>query len=1291
MELTSADAGELRKLVEHWFVHPETELEATFGVKGQVDSQTFLEVANRLRAKGYSGVPQEDRLNVCLPDHVRFTLTQIGVIEQYCRDNRMNGKPFVALIKDRTSGTQSNVDLKEYDVRVKARNEIPMAKDDPRVVDLLGKWPAIRKAFRLIRRWTFMGEGIKFDLSMVRSTPRDVRGEFKWVRTFQDFNHKGAQPVYEIEVELEKDKFASADDALKALLKGIGEILRGIQKHFLLLRKSVAERVLQEYKELTGTDRFRGVAPITLVKQNMISEVDEKIPNLRDGYNVTDKADGLRCMGFCTKEGEFFLIDIGMKVYRTGLKCGECKSSLVDGEWVTRDKAGKPVQLFLLFDAYIAPDKQIVSKQPFQGPDGRYVRLQEWVRLWKAGAQKLLTTANLSVAMKTFFFGTKGTVDIFQRADQMLKQDQIYSTDGLIFTPNALGLPDKPGVGFKQQFKWKPAIDNTIDFLVTFEKDPELKTQDKVTVGEHPEKGLVRYKTMRLFVGSDRDPAFDNPRDTVLNVAALPSGEGVRDVRERRGQYKPVLFNPADFPDTMASVCYLEVTRDEDTGEEYVQTEHSNEPIRDRSIVEIRYEPSNPPGWRWIPNRVRSDKTDRFLRGELTKTLNSDMNAQGVWNSIHDPVTKSMITTGNDEPTDEEMQDLVRPEAEALERKYFERKASKADLLVVGGLRDYHNRWIKERILYKAAFQEAPGKRLLDVAVGKAADLQRWRRNNVGFALGVDYAGENIRDPSDGAYRRYLNTVIENGRDRVAPMAFVIGDSSKSLVSGEAGATPEEQDILRAVFGKFPTQGTVPKFIETDCAGKLRQGADVVSCMFALHYFFKDEATFNGLLQNISDTLKEGGYFICCQFDGERVFELLRGVPKGQSKTGEDAKNILWTITKGYDAEEIPAGSEAFGMPIDVNFITIGLPQREYLVPLQLLVDKMATIGLELLTDAEAKALGLQKSTNTFEESYEMARKANNKFNMIDAVKRFSFLNRWFIFKRKSGGVMAKAKEEAGVEVEENGEGEEVVDGVAGEVAKPTADESEPRTVLGRALNEEVKAGPERTVPVPNATAVPAQQIAAQKLTFKPSELFQFSVDAELKDKLKIGDKGAGRWLAPSAPFPIVDPFEASVIYPSVEHFLAGMRFRLASDKPMVAKTVFSREGSIHQKYIKTRETERVAGAFSEERDFELLKEESDAVKRAQQAAALREYGAKIDETKWVTHKQDMLREAVRQRVERDARLRKIVDAVRKEGKYLLFHVKGLGNELGGQRRADDRIEGENRYGKMLMEVAGGF
>lgn len=72
-----------------------------------------------------------------------------------------------------------------------------------------------------------------------------------------------------------------------------------------------------------------------------------------------------------------------------------------------------------------------------------------------------------------------------------------------------------------------------------------------------------------------------------------------------------------------------------------------------------------------------------------------------------------------------------------------------------------------------------------------------------------------------------------------------------------------------------------------------------------------------------------------------------------------------------------------------------------------------------------------------------------------------------------------------------------------------------------------------------------------------------FFRDSALGDKLAIGDKGAARWLAPTAPFPIQD--SEGTVYPSMDHYLAGMRFKLASNKPEIASAVFARDGTIHQ------------------------------------------------------------------------------------------------------------------------------
>jgi hypothetical protein len=295
---------------------------------------------------------------------------------------------------------------------------------------------------------------------------------------------------------------------MKRAIKGTGEILRGIQKSTILIRKSKKDKVLQAY----GLPRFLGCSSVTLEERNF-NAVVEHVPNIRNGYNVTDKADGLRCLAFTDAKGELYLIDMGMNVYRTGLANEKCKNSMVDGEWVTRTRSKEPIQQFLAFDIYYAKDKKDVSQYPFytedkSNLDTRHNQLKMWIENFNSdGPKKLLpyltAQIQLQVAMKKFLFAKAGDLSIFNKAANVLDTHRIYYTDGLIFTPNDLPLPGynkekgtlKPAATFYEQFKWKPSEDNTIDFLVTIEKDPNLPTQDRVVDGVHPASGdLKSYK-----------------------------------------------------------------------------------------------------------------------------------------------------------------------------------------------------------------------------------------------------------------------------------------------------------------------------------------------------------------------------------------------------------------------------------------------------------------------------------------------------------------------------------------------------------------------------------------------------------------------------------------------------------------------------------------------------------------------------------------------------------------------------------------------------------------------------
>jgi SAM-dependent methyltransferase/predicted RNA methylase len=1037
MDLTADQTTRIKRFIQDWATDPRLELETTFGVGGVVDSTTFLQIAQRLRAKGFQSRAQEDRLNILTPSHIRFTLEGLGVLQAYCKDDTLDNKVFSAMIKDRAF-PNSNVDVGEYNVRFKVRREEDLSPEDPRIVAIRKQWKRQRKAFRLIRRWSFEGRGVRMDLSMVRQTVNASPGEYQWSTTFLERNVLQEIPRYEVEVELLRNEYTATPDlALKALISGVGEVLRAIQKNTLLIRNSVAESVRTEYQTLVGGPKFRGVGPVTLETKNMGREILDTTPNLRTGYNVTDKADGVRAMGFVNETGELYLVDQSLNVYRTGLANRACASSLVDGEWVTLTKDQKPIHHFLLFDIYYKAGGEKVSTLPFATfnedvldveAETRYRALTGWFADWSkdtAVVAKSVNDANrLLIALKQFYFAPPGGSIFTSGCASVLDAPRLYHTDGLILTSNDQPLPDGLGVRFEHQFKWKPAKENTVDFLVSFEKETEFPTLDRIQTMEHPTtKEFIQYKTMRLYVGGKKSKEEANPRETILYQRVEEKEKG----REKQSHYRPVLFHPVDFPDPMANQCHVAIQTDPETYEEYVMTEDSKEPIQHHSIVEMRYDPRREPGWRWIPSRIRHDKTERLQRAIAAATAAADggkikysgmMNDEGVansvWNSIHDPVTESMIRSGNENPTEEEWKAMMPPTEEPKngdekeEKKYYERKAPRENLALVRGLQDFHNKYIKNELLLKRALVGF-NKSVLDVACGKGGDLYKWVSNHARRVLGIDTATDNITNPVDGAYRRYLD-VLKEGYFRNPPkMAFAIGNSSKSIVDGSAAATPEDRDILRSIFGRAEPEGPIPPHIQQHFAGAFREGVDVAACMFALHYFFESKATLDGFLDNLAQTVKIGGYFIGCCFDGQKVFQLLQGLRRGEIKTGSEDGVPIWSITKEYEADHLEETEESVGLPIDVNFISIGMTHREYLVPFDYLKERLRAIGFRLLYPEELAQLNLQQSTNTFDQSYRMAQEfeekgrrapAGGRFFMPDAVKEFSFLNRWFMFKR---------------------------------------------------------------------------------------------------------------------------------------------------------------------------------------------------------------------------------------------------------------------------------------------------
>ena len=89
------------------------------------------------------------------------------------------------------------------------------------------------------------------------------------------------------------------------------------------------------------------------------------VPNIRENFVVTEKADGERHLMFIAEDGKIYLINTNMNVIFTGAITKEKKimNSLLDGELIYHDKNGAFINLYAGFDIYYLNGKDIRTFQ----------------------------------------------------------------------------------------------------------------------------------------------------------------------------------------------------------------------------------------------------------------------------------------------------------------------------------------------------------------------------------------------------------------------------------------------------------------------------------------------------------------------------------------------------------------------------------------------------------------------------------------------------------------------------------------------------------------------------------------------------------------------------------------------------------------------------------------------------------------------------------------------------------------------------------------------------------------
>jgi ribA/ribD-fused uncharacterized protein len=289
----------------------------------------------------------------------------------------------------------------------------------------------------------------------------------------------------------------------------------------------------------------------------------------------------------------------------------------------------------------------------------------------------------------------------------------------------------------------------------------------------------------------------------------------------------------------------------------------------------------------------------------------------------------------------------------------------------------FHND-IKEQ-LYMSSIRQ--GDTLLELAMGRANDLHKWRKTRPSRVVGIELSRGNLEGARQGACVRYLK---ESAKNKMPPALFIEGDMVQPILE-------QDNRYIKMLDKREPAPTEyLQKFVGLT-------EFDVISCQNAIHYACETEESFRSFVGNLTRHGK-GLFFGTCM-DGQAVYSLLlgrnghifRAGGSGPAAAGAGGQ-VFGDFAKEYADGD--GWTEEFGKAIQVKLESFEKPAKEYLVPFGRVTEILKENGYELV------------GSSLFRDHYA----TQTKFLLGGDLQTFSFLHRSFVFKRVAA--MPKPKEE---------------------------------------------------------------------------------------------------------------------------------------------------------------------------------------------------------------------------------------------------------------------------------------